>query len=379
MKSKKINLLKSVNITNFKCTRSVFAEKLKHAIFFGVCVGSLILAGCHANDDGKMNSLVSDINSTTQTTSTISSQSSTTTSALPITTNSIILPEPTPNSTESTSSTKHTHKYKTSISKPDCITSGYTTYTCTCGYSYQDDYVKSLGHKWSKWKTVKEATTNTAGQRVRSCSVCNLTDYLNIPQLPPRFAKAVGVCKTENVKYETGQKGEYEYAAVAEMYVCGSEDTKAEASLKKEFKEAFGFTATAKVTKKYIGEFTVDGKEEAQKVYCYQIYDTTYPLCDNEMYVIYHQKCSDGSPWVGFCIYGTMDTLATEANTTRYRKLEKQMLEEFEKVVGKSIEEMEKLPNKYSIDNISQAGTVRTKNRTLVDVLYIYCRSYADQ
>lgn len=287
-------------------------------------------------------------------------------------------PTSTINSTESINSTKHTHTYKSVVSKPDCITSGYTTYTCACGYSFQDDYVKSLGHKWSKWTTVKEATTSTDGQRVRSCSVCNRTDYLSIPQLPPRFTKAVGVCKTDNVKYETANDEEYEYAAVAEMYVCGSDDAKAEAKLKKEFKKAFGFTPTAKVTKEYIGRYAVDGWEEAQSIYCYQIYDTTYPLCENEMYTVYRQTCSDGSPWVGFCIYGTLDTYAAEAQTTRYQKLKEQMLEEFENVVGKSIEDMEEFPEKYSILQISQAGTMRTKDGTLVDVLYVCCRSYKD-
>lgn len=287
-------------------------------------------------------------------------------------------PTSTPKSTNIASSTKHTHTYKSVVSKPDCITPGYTTYTCDCGHSYQDDYVKSLGHKWSKWTTVKEATTSAEGQRVRSCSVCKRTDYLSIPQLPPRFTKAVGVCKTDNVKYETGDEGEYEYAAVAEMYVCGSDDAKAEAKLKKEFKKAFGFTPTAKVTQKYIGRYAVDGRKEAQNVYRYQIYDTTYPLCDNEMYTVYRQTCSDGSPWVGFCVYGTLDTYAAETLTTRYQKLEKQMLEEFEKVIGKSIEEMEEFPDKYSILQISQAGTMRTKDGTLVDVLYILCRSHTD-
>lgn len=294
------------------------------------------------------------------------------------TTSSTVLPTTVPKPTDIVNSTKHIHKYKSVVSKPDCITSGYTTYTCDCGHNYQDDYAKPLGHKWPKWTTVKEATTSTEGQRVRSCSVCNLTDYVNIPQLPPRFTKAVGVCKTDNVKYETAHEGEFEYAAVAEMYVCSSDDTKAEAKLKKEFKKAFGFAATAKVTKKYIGRYIVDGWEDAQSVYCYQIYDTTYPLCDNEMYAVYHQMCSDGSPWVGFCVYGTLDTYAAETLTTRYQKLEKQMLEEFEKVVGKSIEEMEEFPDKYSILQISQAGTMRTKDGTLVDVLYILCRSHKE-
>ena len=42
-------------------------------------------------------------------------------------------------STESTSGTtaSHTHSYKESVVAPTCSKNGYTTYTCSCGDSYQ--------------------------------------------------------------------------------------------------------------------------------------------------------------------------------------------------------------------------------------------------
>lgn len=60
----------------------------------------------------------------------------------------------------------HTHDYKATVTKPTCTEGGYTTYTCDCGDTYQDDSVKALGHSW------KEATCTEA----KTCTVCNKTE-----------------------------------------------------------------------------------------------------------------------------------------------------------------------------------------------------------
>ena len=42
----------------------------------------------------------------------------------------------------------HTHDYKAVVTKPTCTGAGYTTYTCSCGDSYKDDYKDALGHDY---------------------------------------------------------------------------------------------------------------------------------------------------------------------------------------------------------------------------------------
>ena len=42
----------------------------------------------------------------------------------------------------------HEHSYTTSVVAPTCTEKGYTTYTCSCGDSYVDDYVVALGHNF---------------------------------------------------------------------------------------------------------------------------------------------------------------------------------------------------------------------------------------
>ena len=45
--------------------------------------------------------------------------------------------------------TAHTHNYASKVVQPTCTAQGYTMHTCSCGNSYKDSYVNSLGHSYS--------------------------------------------------------------------------------------------------------------------------------------------------------------------------------------------------------------------------------------
>ena len=42
----------------------------------------------------------------------------------------------------------HTHSYTAAVTAPTCTARGYTTYTCSCGDSYVDNYTDRLGHDY---------------------------------------------------------------------------------------------------------------------------------------------------------------------------------------------------------------------------------------
>jgi len=68
----------------------------------------------------------------------------------------------------------HTHKHTATVTAPTCTEKGFTTYTCTCGDSYIDNYVDAKGHTESVIKG-KEATCTESGLTDgKKCSVCNL-------------------------------------------------------------------------------------------------------------------------------------------------------------------------------------------------------------
>ena len=51
--------------------------------------------------------------------------------------------------------TTHTHSYTSVVTAPTCTAKGYTTYTCSCGNSYVDNYTNALGHNYSNGKCTR--------------------------------------------------------------------------------------------------------------------------------------------------------------------------------------------------------------------------------
>lgn len=58
--------------------------------------------------------------------------------------------------------TQHKHDFIPSVTKPTCMTEGFTTYTCSCGECYTKDYVSAVGHK-TQLQNAKGAGCMTGG------------------------------------------------------------------------------------------------------------------------------------------------------------------------------------------------------------------------
>ncbi len=69
----------------------------------------------------------------------------------------------------------HVHSFKAVVTAPTCTGMGYTTYTCSCGYTYKDSYIDQTGHKWNAGVVTKEATCTVDGLRTFTCSACGET------------------------------------------------------------------------------------------------------------------------------------------------------------------------------------------------------------
>lgn len=78
------------------------------------------------------------------------------------------------------------HKYSAKTIEPDCVNQGCTRYTCdVCGDSYDENVTNALGHAYGQWKTVKDATTSSEGEKQATCSRCGKTISEAIPRLQP--------------------------------------------------------------------------------------------------------------------------------------------------------------------------------------------------
>lgn len=56
----------------------------------------------------------------------------------------------TPSQPTTPSKPVHQHDYSASVTPATCTTEGYTTYTCSCGDSYTDDYTSLKRHDWEE-------------------------------------------------------------------------------------------------------------------------------------------------------------------------------------------------------------------------------------
>lgn len=77
----------------------------------------------------------------------------------------------------------HKHEYSLTVKEPTCTEEGYTLYTCSCGDSYTDNVVKALGHDFTIWTIIQEATSEKTGLKTRICTRCKFEETEIIPVL----------------------------------------------------------------------------------------------------------------------------------------------------------------------------------------------------
>ena len=69
---------------------------------------------------------------------------------------------------------EHTHTYTAVVTEPTCLAEGYTTYTCACGDSYDDDFTAKVAHK-TEVKNAKAASCTEEGYTGDTvCTVCEI-------------------------------------------------------------------------------------------------------------------------------------------------------------------------------------------------------------
>ena len=82
-------------------------------------------------------------------------------------------------STVSIPATGHNYNYNKTVTAPTCQTKGYTTYTCSCGASYKDNYTDIVDHSYV-FKREQELTCIWNHFKYYECKWCNKGKYENI-------------------------------------------------------------------------------------------------------------------------------------------------------------------------------------------------------
>ena len=77
----------------------------------------------------------------------------------------------------------HMHSFTQKLIEPTCENKGYTEFTCGCGMIAKNDFIAPLGHNYSEWNIIKEATEEETGLKERLCSVCKKIEQEEIAKL----------------------------------------------------------------------------------------------------------------------------------------------------------------------------------------------------
>ncbi|MBR3935986.1 MAG: leucine-rich repeat protein [Oscillospiraceae bacterium] len=75
------------------------------------------------------------------------------------------------------------HKYEAVITEPTCTEQGYTTYKCSCGESYVDNYVDATGHSFGDWYETKAPAATEKGEERRDCQKCDFFETRETEEL----------------------------------------------------------------------------------------------------------------------------------------------------------------------------------------------------
>ncbi len=72
------------------------------------------------------------------------------------------------------------HDYSSVVTAPTCYDNGYTTYTCSCGKTYVDNYINTNGHVYIN-HAEKDATCTANGyEAYQTCENCDYSTYKEI-------------------------------------------------------------------------------------------------------------------------------------------------------------------------------------------------------
>ena len=99
--------------------------------------------------------------------------------------------EPEPDETEPTiEETEHVHDYQVQTTEATCVKDGKKVYTCNCGDSYEEQ-IKAIGHDFSAWKIIKNATCEEYGESTRTCKTCGEVEKKAISKTSHKYKDVV--------------------------------------------------------------------------------------------------------------------------------------------------------------------------------------------
>ncbi|MBQ9531438.1 MAG: leucine-rich repeat domain-containing protein [Eubacterium sp.] len=151
--------------------------------------------------------------------------------------------------------TPHAHDYSVQVVAPTCSEQGYTIYTCSCGDTYNDDYVNALGHKYDNGVVTIAPSYVADGVKTYTCTVCGNQKIEKLAKLPKKANTLTVKAKKPTVKFAKLKKKDQTIALKKAMAVSKAQGTvtyklSSAKKGKKNFKKYFKVAKNGKITVK---------------------------------------------------------------------------------------------------------------------------------
>lgn len=117
----------------------------------------------------------------------------------------------------------HTHLYVESVVSPTCTEQGYSLHICSCGDSYKDSYIDSLGHDLVHHDEQAPTCSGIGWNEYDTCSRCNYTIFAEIPALLHTPATAVEENRVEATCTIDGHYDSVVYCSVCQAEISREE------------------------------------------------------------------------------------------------------------------------------------------------------------
>jgi len=191
------------------------------------------------------------------------------------------------------------HTYISAVTAPTCTEKGYTTYTCECGDSYEDDFVDELGHDYNSGVVTTEPTHTTYGVMTYTCNVCGATYTEDIEKTPEHTYNPVVTLEPTHFVY-----GEL-------TYVCACGDFYTEQIDKLPEHEIVDFECLCGY-KQYVGKWDVSLSEE-DSVFAYLVHNAE----NSEEYTLVFRGTGKMKGWSFYAQKEAPWTIDYNSNITR--------------------------------------------------------------
>lgn len=97
----------------------------------------------------------------------------------------------------------HIHNYTSQVVPPTCKEQGYTSYSCSCGDNYKENFKDKVDHQYNEGVTTTYPTCTTEGSKDQECMTCGHKKTVSVSELGHSYNAVVTPATCKDKGYTT--------------------------------------------------------------------------------------------------------------------------------------------------------------------------------